>query len=379
MEINPATMDYFQWITMLAKIGVVVFAFLNIVPIMVWVERRGSALMQNRLGPNRVGPLGLLQSLADVVKFIFKEDLIPDHVEKFYYLLAPAVSVIVAFMTFAVVPFAGALSIGDRIVQLQMAELNVGLLYVFSIASLGVYGIILAGWSSRNKYSVLGGLRSSAQMISYELSMGLSILGILMVFETFSLREIVQGQSVSLLGPIPKWGFFIQPLGFLIFLTAIYAETNRLPFDLPEGESEIVAGFHLEYGSMKFALFFMAEYMNMLTGSALVATLFFGGFDVWPLGFMIEPLANNIVNPLLSAVGGNIQALLDPTNVATVMLQVMSFVGKVGFFMWLFVWVRWTLPRFRYDQLMNFGWKAMLPLSLANVVVTAVMIYFGWI
>lgn len=379
MDLNLAAggMDTFEWVAMLAKIGVVVFAFLNIVPIMVWVERRGSALMQNRLGPNRVGPLGLLQSLADVVKFIAKEDIIPAHVEKFYFLLAPFLAVTVAFMTFAVVPFAGPLQIGERVVKMQLADLNVGLLYTLAVASLGVYGIILAGWSSRNKYSMLGGLRSSAQMISYELSLGLSVLGILMVFETLSLGEIVAGQEQLFLGPLPKWGAFIQPLGFLIFLTSIYAETNRLPFDLPEGESEIVAGFHLEYGSMKFALFFMAEYMNMLTGSALVATLFFGGYSLWPFGFVVEPLAAHVITPLQNALP--FLGSLNPVNLATVLLQLGAFVSKVGFFMWLFVWVRWTLPRFRYDQLMNLGWKVLLPLALANVVATAFLVYFGLI
>ncbi len=373
MDVITPTMDQFEWISMLLKIGIVCFAFVNIVPIMVWVERRGSAFMQNRTGPNRVGPLGLFQSLADVVKFIFKEDLVPDHVEKFYFLLAPALSVIVAFMTFAVVPFAGQLQIGDRIVNMQLTNLNVGVLYVLSIASMGVYGIILAGWSSRNKYAMLGGLRSSAQMISYELPLGISILGILMVFESLSPAEIVAGQSQLWLGPVHKWGIFIQPLGFLIFLTSIYAETNRLPFDLPEGESELVAGFHLEYGSMKFALFFMAEYMNMLVGSAMVTTLFLGGFDFWPLGFAVEPLANHVFMPLIAAVPA--LSVLNALNVATVVLQLAAFVGKVSFLMWLFVWVRWTLPRFRYDQLMDLGWKVMLPLSLANVVITALLIY----
>lgn len=367
------SLDQFEWIAMLVKIGVVVFAFINIVPIMVWVERRGSALMQNRLGPNRVGPLGLLQSLADVVKFLGKEDLIPDHVEKFYYVLAPAIVVIVAFMTFAVIPFAGKLQIGDRTVALQMADLNVGLLYIISVASLGVYGIIMASWASRNKYAMLGGLRSSSQMISYELSLGLSFLGILMMAQTVNLSEIVQMQDDTLFGVLPKWGVFVQPLGALIFIISIFAETNRLPFDLPEGESEIVAGFHLEYGSMKFALFFMAEYMNMLTGSAMAATLFFGGYSIWPFGFLVDPIASHLVTPVLAALQWN---LLDATNIATVLLQVGSFVSKVGFFMWFFVWVRWTLPRFRYDQLMDLGWRVLFPLSLANVVVTAVLIYF---
>ncbi len=360
-------------IASLVKVAVVVLAFLQIVPIMVWVERRGSALMQNRLGPNRVGPLGLFQSLADVVKFIAKEDLIPDHVEKFYYVLAPALCVIIAFMTFAVIPFGGTLHVGDLAVPLQMADLNVGLLYIFSIASLGVYGIIMASWASRNKFAMLGGLRSSSQMISYELSLGLSVLGVLMLSETLNLNQIVVAQELPLFGPIPRWGIFLQPLGAFVFLVSIFAETNRLPFDLPEGESEIVAGFHLEYGSMKFALFFMAEYLNMFTGSALLATLFFGGYSAWPFGFLADPLAIHVLTPLLSALG---VSALDPLNLATILLQVGAFVSKVMFFMWFFVWVRWTLPRFRYDQLMNIGWKVLFPLALGNVVVTALLIYW---
>ncbi|MBI3543344.1 MAG: NADH-quinone oxidoreductase subunit H, partial [Deltaproteobacteria bacterium] len=255
---------------MVVKVLVFVVMMLQVVPIMVWVERRGSALMQNRLGPNRVGPLGLLQSLADVIKFIFKEDMVPAHCDKFYYILSPAILLIPAFMTFAVIPFAGDVEIAGHVIHMQIADLNVGLLYIFSVGSLGVYGIIMAGWASNNKYSLMGSLRSSAQMISYELSLGLSIVGLVMTFSSFNLREIVIGQMAPIapslpgvLAHIPKWGVFIQPVAFVIFLAAVYAETNRLPFDLPEGESEIVAGYHLEFGSMRFALFFMAEYLNM--------------------------------------------------------------------------------------------------------------------
>jgi NADH-quinone oxidoreductase subunit H len=370
-------MDTFAWIEMAAKVGLVVFVMLQVVPMMVWIERRGSALMQNRLGPNRVGPLGLFQSLADVVKFIAKEDFVPDHVEKFYFLLAPVILLMPAFMTFAVVPFAGDITIAGRVVHMQVADLNVGLLYIFSIGSLGVYGIIMAGWASNNKYSLLGSLRSSAQMISYELSLGLGVIGIVMAFGSFGLREIVVGQTASLISSgglleslpflkhIPKWGVFIQPVGFIIFLTAVFAETNRLPFDLPEGESEIVAGYHTEYGSMKFALFFMAEYMNMVTASAMIATLYFGGYSFPGLSHVVP-----FVAPLIAKLG-----IATPDAWALVLLQGLVFTAKVGFFMWFYVWVRWTLPRFRYDQLMDLGWRVMLPLSLANIALTAVLIY----
>lgn len=359
-------MDTFGWVEMAAKIAFIVIILLQVVPIMVWVERRGSALMQNRLGPNRVGPLGLFQSLADAVKFIFKEDPIPRHVERFYYVLAPLVAVIPAFMTFAVIPFASFIEIDGRLVSFQIADLNVGFLYVFAVASLGVYGIIMAGWSSNNKYSLLGSLRSSSQMVSYELSMALSIIGIVMIFSTLRLQEmtLLQGEILWDLGfmQIPKWGIFIQPLGFVIFLTAIFAETNRLPFDLPEGESEIVAGYHLEYGAMKFALFFMAEYINMFVGASLVATLFFGGWQMLPgLPSLLEAL--NLYGSTHEWV--------------RIAFEATSFFIKVGFFMWLFVWVRWTIPRFRYDQLMDLGWKVMLPLSLLNIFATGVLIYYG--
>lgn len=359
------TMDLVDWIITLVKIAALLLVLLHVAPVMAWVERRGSALMQNRLGPNRAGPLGLLHSLADAVKFMTKEDLVPGHVNKFYYLLAPVISLVPAFLTFAVIPVAAPLALeSGRTIYFQVASLNVGILYILSIASLGVYGIIMAGWSSNNKYALLGSLRSSSQMISYELSLGLSLVGILMVFSSVQLGDIAagQGQTLLQLGPIsiPKWGIFVQPLGFLIFLTAVFAETNRLPFDLPEGESEIVAGYHLEYGSMKFAIFMMAEYVNMTTASGLLATLYFGGWQMLP----------------------GLPQLLDALNLAgmtheyvRVAFQAASFGAKVLFFMWFFVWVRWTIPRFRYDQLMDLGWKVMLPLSLLNIFVTGVLIY----
>jgi len=354
-------MDATDFLWMGTKIFFLVLLLLQVVPLMVWIERRGSALMQNRLGPNRVGPLGLFQSLADVVKFMWKEDPIPGHVFRGYYLLAPLISLVPAFMTFAVIPFAAPLVVGDRVFTFQVADLNVGLIYVLSLASLGVYGIIMAGWASRNKYSMLGSLRSSSQMISYELAMGFAIIGIVMIFSTVHLGEIAEKQAGFFWG-LPRWGIFLQPLGFLIFLITIFAETNRLPFDLPEGESELVAGYHLEYGSMKFAMFMMAEYLNMFTASGMLITLYLGGFQLLP-GF------------------GTLLAWIQPiypSEILRVLLQMVSFGVKIGFVMWFFVWVRWTLPRFRYDQLMELGWKVLLPLSLVNLLVTAVFINCGW-
>ncbi|MCM2278039.1 MAG: NADH-quinone oxidoreductase subunit NuoH [Oligoflexia bacterium] len=363
-------MSLFHLLTFL-KFAVILVIILSVAPVMAWVERRGSALMQNRLGPNRIGPLGLFQSICDAIKFLFKEDPIPGHVSKFYYALAPVVSLVPAFMTFAVVPFASTIEVDGRVLGFQLADLNVGLLYVFSVASLGVYGIIMGGWSSNNKFALLGGLRSSSQMISYELSLGLSVIGIIMAFSSVHLGEIVQGQAEVFrqIGPfvlpewlqVPKWGILVQPLGFIIFITAAFAETNRLPFDLPEGESEIVAGYHLEYGAMKFSMFMMAEYINMFVASSLIATLYFGGYHGlhWVLNLVpLEGMSREWMR---------------------IALELGAFFLKVAFFMWFFVWVRWTLPRFRYDQVMELGWKVMLPISLANIFLTAFAVYYGWI
>jgi NADH-quinone oxidoreductase subunit H len=351
----------------LAKAAFVAFLLVNIVPIMVWVERRGAAFMQDRIGPNRVGiagfaVFGLIQPLADVVKFMFKEDFIPPAANRIFYLMAPVLTLIPALMTFAVVPFADALRLGERVIPMQVADLNVGILYVFAIASLGVYGIVLAGWASNNKYSFLGSVRSSAQMISYELSMGLSVLGIVMWFGSLQLDDIVRGQGATLFGVLPAWGVFLQPLAFLVFTVAVFAETNRLPFDLAEAEAELVVGYHTEYSSMKFATFFMAEYMAMTTGAAVIVALFFGG---WQIPFVSSD-ALNAWTPSLA--GPTLGAWL------AVLLQFASFSLKLAFFLWLFVWVRWTVPRFRYDQLMRLGWKVMLPLALANVLVTGLVL-----
>jgi len=309
---------------------------------MVYAERRVSAFMQGRLGPNRVGPQGLLQPIADGIKFLMKEDIIPAGVDKPLFILAPAILLIPALMTFAVIPFGSDITLFGRQIPLQVADVNVGILYVLALTSIGVYGIVLAGWSSNNKYSLLGGLRSSAQLISYELVMGLSVVSIILLSGSLKLNDIVADQQ----GYFLSWNIFKQPLAFIIFLVAVYAETNRLPFDLSEAEQELVGGYHTEYSSMKFAMFYMAEYANMVTASALTVTLFFGGWDV--------PFLNETSLGLWGA-----------------LLSVTSFILKMGFFLFLFIWVRWTFPRFRYDQLMRLGWKVMLPMALFNIFVTA--------
>jgi NADH-quinone oxidoreductase subunit H len=356
-----------EMIFMLVKIAIVLAGLLAVVPIMLFVERRGSALMQNRLGPNRMGPFGLLQAACDVIKFIFKEDRAPGHVNKFYWTIAPWIAVIPAFMTFAVIPFAGSLEFDGTQYVFQVSNLDVGILYCFSIASLGVYGIIMAGWASNNKYSLLGSLRSTAQMISYELTLGLSIVGLMMIFQSVKLGEITAAQGETLMTlagiSIPKWGVFLQPVGFVLFVVSAFAETNRLPFDLPEGESELIAGYHLEYGAMRFALFMMAEFINMAVASALITTLFFGGWQLLPgMGWVAQMIANVLAIDL---------------SLSTVLMQGLSFVLKVAFWMWFFVWVRWSLPRFRFDQLMNLGWRVLFPLALANVAITGLLIYLG--
>jgi NADH-quinone oxidoreductase subunit H len=324
----------------LLKILVVFNAVMAAVTFLVWVERRVSAFIQDRLGPNRVGPYGLLQPLADAIKFLYKEDLIPGQVDRRVFIMAPALSLIPALMTFAVIPFGGTLGIFGWEIPLMITDLNIGVLYILALSSLGVYGVVLAGWASNNKYSLLGGLRSSAQMISYELSLGLSIVGVVLLTGSLSLREMVFAQY-------GLWNVVKQPLAFFIFLVAVFAETNRLPFDLPEAETELVAGYHTEYAGMKFAMFFMAEYANMVTASALVVTIFFGG---WMIPFVSTP---------------------DPSSWWLSLLEILAFVVKVAIILFLFVWVRWTVPRFRYDQLMMLGWQVLLPLALLNIFVTS--------
>ena len=339
----------FGIVSTMVKLAVVVNALLGAVAVMTWIERRLSGVMQYRWGPNRVGPFGLFQPLADGVKFIMKEDILPANAYAPVYVAAPAVSLITALCAFSVIPFGPAVELFGREVSLLIVDIDAGILLAFAATSLGVYGIVMAGWSSRSKYSLMGSLRSTAQMVSYELALGLSVMGVILVSGTLRPAEIVEQQA----GWFWNWNALAggwQFLGFVIFVVAIYAETNRLPFDLPEAESELVAGYHTEYSAMKFSMFFMAEYVAMTTGSALAVTLFLGG---WQLGFPV---------PL--------------TGWALAVLQVLAFVGKVGFFMVTYVWVRWTLPRFRYDQLMSLGWKNLLPLSLANVMVSAVMVAF---
>ena len=334
-------MDLLGFTIIVVKVLVVFAATMLGVLVMIYAERRVSAFMQDRVGPNRVGPKGVLQPIADGIKFLMKEDLVPERVDKPIFILAPAILLIPALMTFAVIPFGSSINLFGREIALQVADVNVGILYVLALTSISVYGIVLAGWSSNNKYSLLGGLRSSAQLISYELAMGLAVVSIILLAGSLRLNDIITDQQGSFL----SWNIFRQPLAFLIFLIAVYAETNRLPFDLSEAEQELVGGYHTEYSSMKFAMFFMAEYANMITAAALTVTLFFGGWDV--------PLLDEGSLGLFGA-----------------LLSVLSFILKMAFFLFLFIWVRWTFPRFRYDQLMRLGWKVMLPLALFNIFLT---------
>jgi NADH-quinone oxidoreductase subunit H len=334
----------------LIKIALVLFINLTTVAYLVYTERRVSAFIQNRVGPNRVGPMGLLQPVADIVKLFFKEDIVPTAANKFVHSLAPLISLIVALSTFAVIPFGNTIHLFGHDYKLMIADVNVGLLYLLALSSLGVYGITLSGWSSNNKYSLLGGLRSSAQMISYELSLGLSIIGVLMISGSLQLDKIVVHQGNYLFGFLPKWNIILQPLGFITFVVAYFAETNRLPFDLPEAEPELVGGYHTEYSGMKFGLFFLAEYANMITASAVITTLYLGGWQF----------------PFIESFGFSALAVS--------LLQVAAFGVKVALVLLFFIIVRWTIPRFRYDQLMNIGWKVMLPLAILNIIITGFFI-----
>ena len=347
-------MDWSPIIDIVLKFVAITVAFtvvLLIVAYTVLAERRVLAFIQGRLGPNRVGFGGALQPFADLLKFILKEDIVPDKSTRFIYFLAPVIVTMTALMTMIVYPFGPETNIpfiGP--LPLSIARFDVALLYVLGITSVGVYGIALAGWSSNNKYSLMGGLRSSAQMISYELALGLSLIGVILIAGSLDLQTIVEMQS--------RWhgtGWFIllQPLGFVVYLIAAIAETNRVPFDLPEAETELVAGFHTEYSAMKFALFFLAEYINMFTESMLATTMFLGGWNV--------PFAD-----LIFARGSFMFGLV----------SVIGFLLKVVFFLFLYIWLRGTLPRFRFDQLMSFGWKFLLPVALLNIFLTATILTF---
>jgi len=335
-------------IAQLVIIGFAFFMLLNSAAIMVYVERKVCAFLQQRVGPTLTGPAGLLQPLADIVKLIFKEELRPKAADAFLFTLAPAIATVAAFTAFATVPFGAETTffgLLDQPVGLHVADVNVAVLVVFAVSSMGVYGIVLAGWASNSKYSLLGALRSSAQMISYELAYGMALASVILLAGSLSLREIVDNQAGSWFGVLPRWYLFVQPFAFIIYMIAGIAETNRAPFDFPEAEQELVAGYHTEYSSMRFALFFMAEYINMVTVSAVATDLFLGGWH----------------GPLIPVEYGWIWFLI-----------------KVSFLLFVYVWIRWTLPRYRYDQLMQFGWKWLLPASVVNVIATAAgILYFG--
>lgn len=334
------------YIFAVAKIVAITIAFLTIMLLVaatVLAERRVLAFIQGRIGPNRVGYGGVLQPFADFIKTMMKEDLVPDQSTRFVFFLAPVIAVITAIMAIAVYPFGPTITIpGLGTFDMAIARFDVALLYVLGVTSVGVYGIALAGWASNNKYSLMGGLRSAAQMISYELALGLSLIGVVLIAGTLDLFSIVEQQS-GWYGM--NWNIFYQPLGFIIYLIAAIAETNRVPFDLPEAETELVAGFHTEYSSIKFLLFFNAEYINMITVSMLATTLFLGGWN--GPGVATFPL-----------------------------LGVFYFFGKILFFLFLYIWLRGTLPRFRFDQLMDFGWKFLLPVAIVNIILTATIVFF---
>ncbi|MCK9211854.1 MAG: NADH-quinone oxidoreductase subunit NuoH [Ignavibacteriaceae bacterium] len=310
---------------------------------LVYFERKIAAWAQNRIGPNRVGPAGIFQPFADVLKLLLKEDIVPTAANKYMHTLAPMIALFVAFSTFAVLPIGPSFTAFGKVFSFVVADVNIGILYVLALTSVGVYAITFSGWSSGSKYSLLGGIRSSAQMISYEISMGFSVAGVILLAESLRPIAIVNAQSGWM------WNIVLQPIGFITFLVSAFAETNRLPFDLPEAEPELVGGYHTEYSSMKFAAFFLSEYANMIISSALIVTLYLGGWQI----------------PYLE--------LLNLSAGWVVTLQVGAFIFKLVFIMFFFIWVRWSIPRFRYDQLMNIGWKVMFPLSLLNLLWVAIL------
>ncbi len=361
-ELSPTAFVVFAAVKVIAVFSVILLA----VAYMTLAERRVSAFIQDRLGPNRVGPFGLLQPIADGIKNILKEETLPATANRFFFILAPALSVTPALVTFAVIPFAAPLPTRWGVVDMIVADLPIGLLYVLALASLGVYGLFLAGWSSNNKYALLGGVRSSAQMISYEVALGLSLIPVLILAGNVTLTEIVwQQQQLGLWYAVPL------SLAFILFVVSSFAETNRLPFDLPEAESELITGYHTEYSAMKFSMFFIAEYSHILTASALMATLFLGGWSVpfwdgdhmfWYEGALISGFAET-GEPILAS----------PAWWKT-LVTFLAFAVKTSFFVLVFIWVRWTLPRFRYDQVMHLGWKVMLPTALAYVMLVAITV-----
>ncbi len=374
--------DVFEISVNFIKMVLIFLMMVQIVPLLVWVERRGSAYIQNRFGPNRVGPLGLMQLLADAVKFLTKEEFVPGRGYSFIYYAAPVIAMIPATLALNALPLSIPVNVeafewlgrnwGPYTFKFQGYDFGIGIVFVLGVSSLAAYALLLAGYGSNNKYSMYGALRASAQTISYELAMGLSIVGVILLFNTFNFSEIVAAQSGPLsfaflgnkveFSALPNWGIFYQPLGALILFAAMFAEANRLPFDLPEAEGELVAGYHTEYAGFKFNMFFIGEYGHMFVASALMVIFFFGGYTLYPW--------------LTPETVGKWFADFSPTKASLLTAVVLHVVlmAKVVFFLWIFIWVRWTLPRFRYDQLMDLGWRTMLPWALFNTVATAVVI-----
>jgi NADH-quinone oxidoreductase subunit H len=391
-------MNFF--ILSLIKAGIIAFVFLTALAYLQWIERKVIGHIQLRVGPYRVGPHGLLQPLADVVKLITKEGVLPSHVNKFFYLLAPFLAVTLALISISVIPFGPQITIGSVTTWMQLTDLNVGILFVIAISSVGVYGVALGGWASNNKYALLGGLRSSAQMISYELPLALAVAAPLLLANTLSFREMVNSQSGYWLGFIPRWNVFPEILGFIVFLIAAFAETNRIPFDLPEAENELVAGFHTEYSSMSFAAFFMAEYANMVTVTAVATLLFLGGWqppfpepysDFVPIAVFglaglvalyhgLHPARrmDKFTLPGAALLFLGIAAVFGASFFLPVLKPILMalfwFCGKILVLLFVFIWVRGTLPRFRYDQLMRFAWIVLFPLAVFNLLVTSLAV-----
>ncbi len=374
--------DWFEFTVNFIKMILIFLMMVQIVPLLVWVERRGSAFIQNRLGPNRVGPLGLMQLLADAVKFLTKEEFVPARGHSMLFYLAPIAAMIPATLALAAIPLSVPIHVeafewlgqnwGPYVFKFQGYDFGIGIVFVLGVSSLAAYALLLAGYASNNKYALFGALRASAQTISYELAMGLSIVGVILLFGTFSFSEMVTAQahalSFSFFGQpveiswLPNWGIFYQPLGALILFAAMFAEANRLPFDLPEAEGELVAGYHTEYSGFKFNMFFIGEYGHMLVASALMVIFYFGGYTLYPW--------------LTPATVSSWFADLSPTKASlfTALVLHVVLLLKIVVFLWIFIWARWTLPRFRYDQLMDLGWRKMLPWALFNTVVTAIAI-----
>lgn len=354
IPIQFLVIDVWFGLEKLLLIGGIISFSLVVAMYTTFAERKIAGFMQDRRGPNRAGPFGILQPLADGLKLFFKEEIIPLTSNKSLFVLGPALAMLTAMLTSAVIPWGSQIEIAGRTVSLQVADVNIGILYVFGVVSLGVYGIMIGGWSSNNKFSLLAAVRGASQIISYELAMGLSLISLLMMTGSLSLKTIVEQQMQGGWGGFLGWNILYQPLAFLIFLICVFAECNRTPFDLPEAENELNFGYHQEYSSMKLGLYLFSEYVNMFISSAVVSTLFFGGYDI--------PFVNE--SELASSIGVNLVALLG----------FLTFFAKIAFFLFLFIWVRWTIPRFRYDQLMDLGWKKLIPLALANLLITAVAI-----